>query len=100
MNLLNLTAADLRRAAALADQITALQTALAGILGTPSAGPTRKLRAWTAARRRKFLATIRRKRARSNGHGATHWPGSARRKLSLIAKRRWRARRAAGFATL
>jgi hypothetical protein len=67
MNLDNLTAKDLRRAATVKERIEDLREQLAEIFGKPGArsiappGP-RKGIPWTAAQRRKFKATMRARR--------------------------------------
>ena len=57
--LFSLTSAQLKRAAALKDQITALESKLAAILGTPTtsaAAPKRKYKKMSAAARAKIGA--------------------------------------------
>ena len=86
-----LTASQLHRAADLKEKIGALETELLEILAPEIPGNGH--RRWTAARRKKFIATMAAKRAAKPKRTMS---AEARAKISAAAKRRWKVALAAG----
>jgi hypothetical protein len=109
MNLKDLSSGQLRRAAAIKDQIDALTTQLDRILGSTSEGasPVRKRRKMSAAAKAKIAAAQRARWAKQRGAGAKA-TAKPRRKMSAavckrlaqLAKARWAKAKAAGRKTL
>lgn len=64
MNIKTITAAHLRRAADIKDEIDTLQTEFDGYFSEQPAGEQKqaKIKGWTPERRKKFMRTMKRKR--------------------------------------
>jgi hypothetical protein len=111
MNILNLSAQQLRRAAGIKDQIASLEKKLGQIVGAPiQANSTpKKSRKMSAAGRARIAAAARARWAKVNGNKVSVKPvkrvrrkmnTAARAKLAAAAKARWKKAKAAGKKTL
>jgi hypothetical protein len=107
--MMNPSASQLRRAADIKDEIEALQSKLAGLLGsTDGAAAPSKRRKMSAAARAKIAAAQRTRWAKQHGANtpkATAKPrrklsAAARKRLAQLAKARWAKAKAAGKNSL
>jgi hypothetical protein len=110
MNLTDLSSEQLRRAAAVKDQIQTLSAEFHRILGSGDEGasPVRKRRRMSAAARAKIAAAQRARWAKHHGVKVPKTAARPRRRLSVatrkrmaeLAKARWAKAKAAGKRTL
>ena len=109
-NLLSLTTKQLRRAADLKEEIEALNTELASILGAPASTPAkaRKKRGMSAAGRTAVAAAQKARWAKIKGAKPVvkapakkrKMSAAGRARISAAAKARWARAKAAGKKTL
>jgi hypothetical protein len=104
-NLLTLTSSQLKRAAALKDQISQLEKDLVSLLGTPkTSGPAPKKKGMSAAGRAKIAAAQKARWAKVKGSKPakkkSKMSAAGRAKIAAAAKARWAKAKAEGKTKL